>query len=105
MKAEEILRTAADLVSGPRKEQHGDVGAVFGTAAELMGVFGNSSTDMTPREAIMFMIFLKIARIRHGAPNLDDYIDACGYLALAGQLESESKKITFITGVLLKEPQ
>ena len=91
MKAEEILRTAADLVSGPRAEQHGEVGNVFSTAGEMMAAFGGPSTDMLGGEAIMFMVFLKISRMKHGTFNIDDYIDACGYLALAGQLESEDK--------------
>ena len=43
------------------------------------------------KEAVMFMVQLKIARMNSGTFNIDDYIDACGYIALAGQLESESK--------------
>ena len=94
MKAEEILRTAADLVSGPRAEQHGDVDFTFGTASTLFeGIVGQ---EISPTDGIMFMVCLKIARMvskrNSGIPiNIDDYIDACGYLALAGQLESEDK--------------
>jgi hypothetical protein len=84
MKAEEILRTAADLVSGPRAEQHGDVMEVFGTATSL---FHRASGEVLDEwDGIMFMVCLKIARIKHGTFNVDDYIDACGYLALAGQV-------------------
>ena len=87
MKAEEILRTAADLVSGPRKKQHGEVSDVFDTAAALFDIATGAS--IAPVDGIMFMVCLKIARIRNGNFNIDDYIDACGYLALAGQLSGE----------------
>lgn len=86
MKAEEILRTAAGLVSGPRAEQHGDVGQVFRAASRAMKI-----AEFGTIEAVMFMVQLKIARMNSGTFNIDDYIDACGYIALAGQLESESK--------------
>ena len=84
MKAEEILRTAADLVSGPRKEQHGDVMEVFGTATSLLHRVSGEVIDEW--DGIMFMVCLKLARIKHGAFNIDDYIDACGYLALAAEV-------------------
>ena len=84
MKAEEILRAAADLVSGPRAEQHGAVEDVFAQAAGMTRMPGFFAYD-----AIMFMVFLKIARMENGTFNIDDYIDACGYLALAGQLSGE----------------
>lgn len=91
MKAEEILRTAADLVSGPRAEQHGEVLDVFATTAAL---FQRASGEVLDEwDGIMFMVCLKIARIRHGTFNVDDYIDACGYLALAAQVWVECEEL------------
>lgn len=87
MKAEEILRTAADLVSGPRKKQHGEVRDVFETATALFNI--ETGVEIAPEDGIMFMVCLKIARISNGNFNIDDYIDACGYLALLGQLAGE----------------
>ena len=103
MKAEEILRTAADLVSGPRKEQHGDVMDVFGTTTSIFHSVSGEIIDEW--DGIMFMVCLKLARIKHGGFKFDDYIDACGYLALAGQLESEIIERTLSHGVLLEESE
>ena len=89
MKAEEILRTAADLVSGPRKKQHGDVNEVFSRTSKLF--FDMTGIDIHPLDCVGFMVCLKLARLGSKGLNMDNYIDACGYLALAGQLESEDK--------------
>jgi len=94
MKAEEILRTAANLVSGPRAEQHGDVDKVFREAAATMRIPG-----FGPSQAVMFMVALKIARMNNGTFNIDDYIDACGYIALAGQMNSGITEYVWNLGV------
>jgi len=35
------------------------------------------------------MALLKIARTKIGKVNPDDYVDACGYLGIAGEIASE----------------
>ena len=32
------------------------------------------------------MVLLKIARTQAGSHNIDDYVDACGYAAIAGEI-------------------
>ena len=32
------------------------------------------------------MVLLKIARTKSGTVNIDDYVDGCGYLSIAGEL-------------------
>jgi len=63
MKAQEHLDAAAGLVGGDRARHDCDV--------------------------LVMMALLKIARTRHGEFNRDDWVDALGYVALAGQVAEE----------------
>lgn len=42
--------------------------------------------QITPVEVATMMVLLKIARTRTGAPNIDCWVDAAGYAALAGEI-------------------
>ena len=37
------------------------------------------------------MVLLKLARIKNGKFNEDDYVDMCGYSALAGEIATKAK--------------
>ena len=39
------------------------------------------------------MTLLKLARTQAGKFNLDDYIDACGYAAIAGEIANKRQSI------------
>jgi hypothetical protein len=43
------------------------------------------------------MSLLKIARTQAGNFNLDDYIDACGYLAISGEIRNKRENIKSAT--------
>ena len=46
---------------------------------------------MNAKDVAAMMVLLKIARTQAGNHNIDDYIDACGYAAIAGEIaESEN---------------
>ena len=96
MKADEICRTAAELVSGDRAATHGDkrknhehIAAFWTTYLTQVGVmplhFRLQGVDVTN-----MMELLKIARRLAGQHNDDDYIDAAGYAGIAGQLAGEN---------------
>ena len=38
------------------------------------------------RDVATMMVLLKIARTQAGSHNVDDYVDACGYAAIAGEI-------------------
>ena len=42
-----------------------------------------------PEDVAILMALLKIARIQTGRFKADSYIDACGYIALAGELSAD----------------
>src|SRR6266851_4948692 len=97
--ASSICRTAASLVSGARSALHGDKLANHQCIARLwdgylqslaskrgVGCPFLSATDVAP-----MMELLKIARRLSGAHNLDDYIDAAGYAAIAGEIAANAE--------------
>ena len=45
-------------------------------------------------------MLLKIARTQAGSHNIDDYVDACGYAAIAGEIAQarENKRISATLG-------
>jgi len=79
-----ILEQAIGLTTGDREEAHGDPSDTFGFIAKLWNAYLDE--PVTPEDVCHMMTLLKIARMRYGADNPDDYIDACGYEALAGEL-------------------
>jgi hypothetical protein len=84
MKPDEILMEAANLVTGSRLETHGSAEESYGMVAELWGAYRGEkySTD----DVLVMMALMKIGRVKHGSKNIDDFVDACGYLGLAGAL-------------------
>ena len=45
------------------------------------------------------MSLLKIARTQAGEHNLDDYVDACGYSAIAGEIANKRTELSSTLGV------
>lgn len=95
MKAENIAKGAAVLVSGDRAVTHGDKHANFTAIARLWNAYlrsrfdnGKASFALEAHEIADMMELLKIARRINGAFNIDDYIDGAGYAAIAGELKS-----------------
>lgn len=90
MKAAEIASKAANLVGGDREAQHGTKVRNFGNIARLWNAYLASRRD--PAEELSavdighMMVLLKIARTQLGSTNPDDYVDACGYAACAGEV-------------------
>lgn len=88
VQAADILRTAADLVSGDRNETHGDARENLSNIADLWNAYLGSKPDfiVSGRDVAVMMSLLKVARTTTGTHNPDDYIDICGYAALAGMV-------------------
>lgn len=94
--AKEICETAANLVSGERDRQHGDKERNFANIAQLWEAYlickaqRNDMDIITPLDVANMMVLMKIARTLSGQHNPDDYIDACGYAACAGELAEKA---------------
>jgi len=80
-----ILETASDLINGDRQSDYGPPDRNFHNIAErwsqLLGV------QIEPWQVGVLLADMKLARIASSRkPHLDSLTDACGYLALAGEL-------------------
>lgn len=85
MQRDEILRRAAVIVTGPRQDTYGDAGANFKRIARLWSAY--LDYPVTPTEVACMMTMLKIARLVGAeGDHLDSWVDACGYMAIGGEL-------------------
>jgi len=95
MKAQQHLDEAAGLVGGDRARQHGDVRLLNDHVAELWTAYlqprrHRLDQSLDARDVLAMMALLKLARAQHGDYNRDDWVDALGYVALAGQVAEEN---------------
>jgi hypothetical protein len=91
--ATDIANSAANLVGGDRDRQHGAKADNFDRIAVMWNAWLDIRTDpsarLTGHDVGMMMSVMKLARTQSGAHNVDDYIDACGYAACAGEIASD----------------
>lgn len=80
-----ILRKAETLVCKDRAEEHGDANDNFATTAKYWNA--HLGIDwIEPSDVAIMMAMLKIARLRSKLENVENYQDACGYMALGGEM-------------------
>lgn len=87
MTRQQILTDATKIISTDREKQYGVAESNFGLIAELWNAYLKGKT-ISPADVGILMCLLKIARIRSGRFSEDSYVDACGYLALAGEIST-----------------
>ena len=87
--AKRFCDSANELITGDRSISHGDAGVNFQTIAELWSAYLNVSISAS--QVPLMMVLLKLARIKNGKFNEDDYVDMCGYSALAGEIATKAK--------------
>lgn len=90
MKATAILKSADDLVGGDRGEAYGDVVSGLTRIAILwnahLHMIGNAPPKpIGPADVAWMMSELKHARAFTGPFRPDNYVDACGWAAIAGE--------------------
>ena len=88
MKRAEILQTAIKCVTQDRQDQYGSPEDNFKKIADYWNVYIGCRMESAfdAEDVAIMMALLKIARITTGQPNADNYIDACGYIACAGEV-------------------
>jgi hypothetical protein len=80
-----ILRKAETLVCKDRAEEHGDAHDNFATTAKYWNA--HLGIDwIEPSDVAIMMAMLKMARLRSKLENVENYQDACGYMALGGEM-------------------
>lgn len=83
-----LLSQASTLVDGDREVEHGD----FETNAVRIARYWNAHLDLPeqmgilPTDVPVMMTLLKVARLAQNPDRMDNYRDAAGYIALAGEL-------------------
>ena len=85
--AKQFCETAADLLTGDRASAHGEASVNFDRIALLWSAYLH--TSIAGNQVPVMMALLKIARSTGGDYNEDDYIDMCGYSALAGEMAAK----------------
>ena len=90
MNAADLLTAAADLVTGDRADQHGDMLLNHQNIAALwyawLCIRREPGCHLMPDDVAMMMALMKVARTQSGEDNDDDLTDAAGYLAVASQV-------------------
>jgi len=90
MNAKEILSQASDIVSLERHLVHGDKHKNFPNIALMWNAYLSTrpvrGQPLDAEDVAHMMVLLKIARTKSGLVNIDDYVDGCGYLSIAGEL-------------------
>lgn len=86
MTRKEILSAAEECVCTSRQEEYGPIENNFSLIARLWREYLDTDKPITAHDVAVMMALLKIARIATGTFKADSYIDACGYLACAGEI-------------------
>ena len=88
--ASDILHFAAEAVSGPRAQTHGDATRSFTMIANLWGMYLEGAhgerVTVTALDVAWMMTLLKIARSVQGKMIEDHAVDAAGYAGIAGEI-------------------
>lgn len=90
-----ILHEAEKCVCTDRQGQYGSPEDNFSLIAQLWELYIKrkcvslaEDVKILPEDVGCMMALLKIARIASGQAKDDNYVDACGYLACAGELQN-----------------
>ena len=91
MTKEEILKKAKELITGDRNDTHGDAYRNHAEIAEFWNIFLDKKlkpmANITAEDVALMMVLMKISRNSQGKKsNLDNFIDMCGYAAIAGEI-------------------
>ena len=91
MTKEEILKKAKELISSDRNNTHGDAYRNHSEIAEFWNIFLDKKlkpmASLTAEDVALMMVLMKISRNSQGKKsNIDNFIDMCGYAAIAGEI-------------------
>jgi hypothetical protein len=84
--SEEVLLEALEVIQGPRKDTYGKASTSFNRIAGLWSTY--LGVDVSASDVAALMILMKVSRSK-GKPHKDNWVDICGYAALAAEMEDE----------------
>lgn len=88
----DFLSKADSIINGERQDRYGTPENSFPILADLWNAFltaiavNKQYPVLSSQDASIMMALMKIARISNGTQQRDSFIDAIGYLAIAGEL-------------------
>lgn len=92
MKRNEILESAAAIITKDRNKQYGEPEDNFCVIADYWSTYlsrhnGGRTVFITPADVAVMMALFKIGRITTaGEFTPDSFVDCCGYAAIAGEI-------------------
>lgn len=90
MNRKEVLHAAEGCVCGQREQDYGRPENNFKRIADLWEAY--TGHKYTPVDVAIMLALLKVARIGSGRLHMDNFVDGCGYFALAGELAAEAER-------------
>ena len=86
-----LCEEALKVINGERQNQYGHPEDSFSAIATLWQGYlrtamGDEDLEISATDVALMMVLLKIARIMGQGRSEDSYVDAIGYLALAGEM-------------------
>ena len=101
MNTTDILEKTKKLVSESRHDTHGDKVINHENISRLWSAYLQNKFKLSlvilPEDVACLMSLLKFARTQAGKFNLDDFIDASGYAAIAGEIANKRQSIKSAT--------
>jgi len=102
MNTTKILEQTKKLVSKDREDKHGDKVINHENISRLWSGYLQNKFKLNlvvlPEDVANLMALLKIARTQAGKHNIDDYVDACGYSAIAGEIANKRTQLSTTLG-------
>lgn len=83
----EVLFTAEQIVSNDREKEHGDAKDNWDSISGLWSSFLGHT--ISPSAVPIMLMLIKVARLRQNKSNIDNYVDICGYAALASESRND----------------
>lgn len=83
-----ILEEASSLISGERHEEYGDAKGNFEKIAGYWNAHLGLVNFISAQDVAAMMVLLKVSRLQGEEPQIDTYIDICGYAAIGGEIAS-----------------
>ena len=85
----QVLDTAKEYVTKDRASDHGDMEDNFQRIAVYWNAHLGLIDFIKTKDVAAMMALLKIARIHSNPTHMDNWVDACGYMACGGEIVSK----------------
>ena len=86
----QVLDTAKEYVTKDRASDHGDMEDNFQRIAVYWNAHLGLIDFIKTKDVAAMMALLKIARIHSNPTHMDNWVDACGYMACGGEIAGKS---------------